>query len=120
MRNRVFMIAQITDTATGQVVAATNSSWSVLVVHRAPLNTECEKDADPNATCLFEITDTPGGWVGPTFDATAWGAATEWTAAEVRPKDGYDQISWNESARLVWGADLEVDNTVLLRTTVSG
>jgi len=114
------LIAQITDTATGDIVAATNASWTALVVHRAPLNTECERDADPDATCEFEITEVPDGWASDAFDDSAWAPATEWAAADVGPKDGYDEISWDGSAALVWGTDLEVDNTVLLRTTVPG
>ncbi len=113
------IIAQITDLATGEVVAATDSSWSALVIHRAPLNTECERDADPEATCAYESTDAPDGWTDTAFDDSGWSSATEWTAAEVGPKDGYDEISWDAAAELIWGADLEVDNTVLLRSTVS-
>lgn len=39
---------------------------------------------------------------------------------QVSTKDGYDDISWNEAAELIWGSDLEIDNTVLLRATISG
>ena len=38
--------------------------------------------------------------------------------SDVRPKDGYDTINWDDSAQLIWGSDLEVDNTILLRLTV--
>ncbi|MCP5029705.1 MAG: hypothetical protein GY929_25825 [Actinomycetia bacterium] len=113
------LIAQITDTATGDVVGVTSAGWSTLVVHRAPLNTECEKDADPNATCEFEIIETPSDWADPGFDDTSWGSATEWSAADVGPKDGYDKIRWDPSAQLIWGSDLKVDNTILLRLTVA-
>jgi hypothetical protein len=58
------------------------------------------------------------GWVTPAFDDADWVTATVWTEAEVSPKDGYDQIAWDESAELVWVTDLEVDNTVLLRNIV--
>jgi hypothetical protein len=37
----------------------------------------------------------------------------------VSPKDGYDEVNWDASAQLIWGTDLEVDNTVLLRSTIS-
>lgn len=40
-------------------------------------------------------------------------------AADVGPKDGYDEIEWDASAELVWGTDLEVDYTLLLRFTVT-
>ncbi|GJM37401.1 MAG: hypothetical protein DHS20C19_07680 [Acidimicrobiales bacterium] len=112
------LIAQVTDIATGEVVAVTSGDWATLVVHRAPLNKDCEKDADPDATCDFEITETPLDWVGADYDDSAWATATEWSAGEVGPKDGYDEIRWDDAARLIWGTDLEVDNTILFRTTV--
>lgn len=114
------IIAQVTDLASGDVVASTDSSWSALVIHRAPLNTECERDPDPDATCEFESTEAPDGWTEVDFDDSGWSAATEWSAAAVSPKDGYDEINWDADAELIWGTDLEVDNTVLLRSTVTG
>ena len=112
------LIAQITDVGTGKVVAVTNSSWKLKVIHRAPLNRECEKAPDPDAACRFEGTEAPPDWASADFDDGSWSAATEWTAADVRPKDGYNKIKWDGSARLIWGSDLEVDNTILLRLTV--
>ena len=99
-------------------MAVTNSSWKLKVIHRAPLNRECEKAADPDAACRFERTEAPPGWASADFDDGSWSAATEWTAADVRPKDGYNKITWDGSAQLIWGSDLEVDNTILLRLTV--
>ncbi len=112
------LIAQVTDTETGQVVAVTNADWSVLVVHRAPLNPECATDADPDATCQYEITETPAGWADPDFDDSSWATATEWTADAVDPKDGYGEITWSPDAQFIWGSDLEIDNTILTRMTV--
>ncbi len=112
------IIAQITDLSTGNVVAVTNSTWQVLVIHRAPLNPDCEKASNPDTACRFEKTEAPAGWASADFDASQWETATEWSEGAVRPKDGYDDIDWNGSARLIWGSDLEVDNTILLRFTV--
>ena len=28
-------------------------------------------------------------------------------------------ITWDESAELIWGSDLHIDNTVLLRLTIA-
>jgi hypothetical protein len=112
------IIAQVTNITTGEVVAATDATWNSLVVHQAPLNKDCEKDADPDATCEVAIIDTPADWAASNFDDSAWTTATEWTAADVGPKDGYDEITWDGSAQLIWGTDLETDNTVLLRTTI--
>jgi hypothetical protein len=113
------IIAQITDLSTGQIVTGTDSNWATLVVHQAPLNTDCEDDPDPDSTCEFLIVETPAGWTSADFDDSSWQNATEWSATDVSPKDGYDEINWDSSAQLVWGTDLEVDNTVLFRFTVS-
>jgi hypothetical protein len=112
------IIAQITDLSTGEIVAVTTSDWRVLVIHRAPLNPDCEKASDPDTACRFEKTEAPPGWASAIFDDSAWAAATEWSESAVRPKDGYDDINWDNSARLIWGSDLEIDNTILLRLTV--
>ena len=32
---------------------------------------------------------------------------------------GFNQVSWNSEARLIWTADLDTDNTVLCRFTLS-
>ncbi|MCP3939104.1 MAG: YbhB/YbcL family Raf kinase inhibitor-like protein [Actinomycetia bacterium] len=112
------IIAQITDTNTSEIVAVTDGTWSALVIHQAPVNPECAKDADPSSTCRSEIIDAPANWTAVGFDDSSWGTATEWTEADVSPKDGYDQISWDTSAELIWGPDLEIDNTILLRSSV--
>ncbi len=62
-------------------------------------------------------TPAPDGWTLADFDDSAWTAATEWSASAVDPKDGYDDIDWDRDAAFVWGGDLEIDNTVLLRAT---
>lgn len=112
------LIAQFTETESGTLIAATAGDWQSLVVHQAPLNPECERDVDPDATCEFEITDVSTDWAATDFDDSAWASATTWSEADVGPKDGYDEISWNDAAALIWGTDLEIDNTVLFRTTV--
>ncbi|MCL1692742.1 MAG: PEBP family protein [Actinomycetia bacterium] len=114
------LIAQITDMQTGQVIAVTSSDWSTLVVHQAPLNIDCVSGADPDATCNFYAIDNPADWIDRDFDDGSWVPATEWSTADVSPKDGYDEIDWDSTAELVWGSDLEVDNTILLRLTVEG
>ena len=78
-----------------------------------------ERDADPDAACEFLIVETPSEWALADFDDSDWANATVWSASDVDPKDGYDGITWDPSAQLIWGTDLEVDNTILLRTTIS-
>ena len=108
------LIIQVTDDATGNAVFS-NAEWKSLVIHRAPLDKACEKDVDPDATCEFEIVEAPAAWTTADFDDSSWPTATVWTEADVNPKDGYGEITWYESASLIWGTDLETDNTVLFR-----
>ena len=112
------LILQITDQTTGEVVAVSSGDWRTLVIHEAPLNKDCEDSNDPDNECESRIIDAPSDWTAPDFDDSTWTNATEWTAADVGPKDGYDQIDWDPTAELIWGADLESDNTVLARLTV--
>lgn len=111
-------IAQITDTTTGRVVAATGADWRGLVVHRAPTNKDCATAADPTTACRHEITAEPTGWADPGFDDSAWPTARVYTAQEVGAKDGYDTIRWDPSGALIWTSDLQMDNTILWRHRV--
>jgi len=52
------------------------------------------------------------------FDDSSWPRAVEHSVAAVDPKDGYDRVEWDPTARLIWSEDLEVDNTLLCRATV--
>lgn len=111
-------IAQITDAASGAVVAVSNAEWKCLTIHTAPLDKSCEDAADPLAECTWEIIPEPADWKSEQFDDSAWGNATVHTEEAVRPRDGYAEISWDPSASLIWGADLETHNTILCRAWV--
>ncbi len=115
------VILQIKNAA-GQTVVVSDADWSCLVVHEAPLDKSCEGESDPVAgegACAFTITDTPDSWDTADFDASDWPAATVHSAADVDPKMGYDDISWDPAAALIWGPDLETNNTVLCRLVVN-
>ncbi|MEQ1874673.1 MAG: PEBP family protein [Ilumatobacteraceae bacterium] len=113
-------IAQFTDTTTGQVVAVTSGEWHGLAIHRAPLNTDCDTSASPDTDCQFETLAEPEGWFNAGFDDSAWVAANTYSADDVGAKDGYNEISWDASAALIWTSDLKVDNTILWRFTATG
>ena len=115
-------IMQLTDTSTGQVVAVTNSLFDCLVIHKAPLEKTCESELNPvagTAPCDFEETPEPDGWMMANYDDSEWRATTVHSASEVDPKQGYDQIAWDDSAEFIWGPDLETNNTLLCRATIS-
>jgi len=114
------VILQISD-ASGKTVAVTDDGWKCMVAHRAPLNKSCAKESNPVAgqgPCGFEVTEEPAGWDTVNFDASEWSPAIEHSESSVRPKDGYDRISWDPNAQLIWGADLETDNTMLCRFVI--
>ena len=115
------LIFQIKDATTGKVIAGSDKNTRCLVVHRAPLDVACAKEKTPVAgrgACTFEETAIPANWTSPDFDDSAWPAATEHSVQAVSPKDGYDDIAWGSSAKLIWSNDLVQDNTLLCRLAV--
>ena len=111
-------IAQFTDTSTGEIVAVTNGDWRGLVIQNAPLNVECEKSADPDTDCQFETLDEPANWTSANFDDSSWINATSYLADEVGVKDGYNEIMWDSTAEIIWGSNLNTNNTILWRTLI--
>jgi len=113
------LIAQIRDNKTGKVVAATNGSWKALVLNEAPLNPTCVTSSNPLTDCKSSTTSEPKNWSAASYSTKGWSNASVYTAAEVGVKEGYNDISWDSSAKLIWGPDLKLDNSILFRTTVS-
>lgn len=114
------LIAQIFDAA-GGTVAVTSGDWSCLVTHTAPMDRACADEDDPIAgegACAFETMAEPDGWDTADFDASGWPSADVYSARDVDPKDGFDEITWTPEAELIWGPDLHLSNTVLCRLTV--
>lgn len=114
------VIVQIMDES-GAIAAVSDDAWQCYVIHTAPLDKSCEASNDPIAgegACGFEAEEEPAGWDTAGFDASDWPTADVYSAREVDPKDGYDQITWVDDAQLIWGPDLEQSNTVLCRLTV--
>lgn len=114
------VIAQFLDGA-GSAVAVTNSDWRCMVTHSAPTQNSCANESNPVAgsgACGFTEVAEPAGWTSLGFDDSGWASASEYDESTVRPKDGYDRINWDRSAKLIWGSDLETDNTVLCRLIV--
>ncbi len=114
-------IMQLTDMRSGNVVAVSNDNWRCLVINKAPLDKACEKDSNPvpgTSPCDFTSLPQPQGWKTITYNDSAWNDVTRHAASDVGPKDGYDAITWDAAAQLIWGPDLETDNTILCRITV--
>jgi hypothetical protein len=114
------IIAQVRETKSGKFVTATGPKWRALVIHRAPLNPECVTSMNPTLDCKFEKSAEPKSWSAPTFKDSKWPLAHVFTEEEVGVKDGYLTIKWNPDAKLIWGSDLKLDNTILMRFTATG
>ena len=116
------MIAQFRNASSGDIVAVTDDNTKCLVVQFAPVDTSCTDESNPVAgegACAFETTEIPVDWTSPDFDDSGWPAAVVHSAQDVGPKDGYDRITWDSSAKLIWGDNLKQDNTLLCRLTIS-
>lgn len=114
-------IMQVTDLSISTVVGVSDDTWRCVVIHDAPLDKSCEDSSNPVAgtpPCDFTAVDEPEGWKSTAYDDSAWAAAQVYTEAAVSPKDGYDQIAWDAAAQLIWGPDLETNNTLLCRVTI--
>ena len=112
-------IAQITDESTGEKIAVSDETWKYLVIESAPLNQSCVEDVDPNSTCKWSSTPEPTGWRDLAYNDAAWSQAKVFSASQVRPKGGYDEVAWDQRAALLWSTDLLVDNAILWRKIVS-
>jgi hypothetical protein len=114
-------IMQVTDTSTNKIAAVSGTAFKCKVIHKAPLNTACEKTIHPSvASCGAAVLAEPSGWKTAGFDTSSWESASAYTAAQIGVKDGYYDIKWDAAAKLIWTSDLYADNTLLCKTTVTG
>ena len=116
-----WFIMQITDESSWKVVWFSDSSMKCLVIHTAPLDKSCENDENPIAgkwNCLYTSIPEPYGWKNSNYNISSWDNAIEYSESQVSPKDWYDKINWDSSAKLVWWTDLETDNTILCKITI--
>ncbi len=114
-------IMQIMDTSTNKIVAVSGTAFKCKVIHKAPLNTACEKTINPTvASCGAAVLAEPLAWKTAGFDTSSWESASTYTAAQIGVKDGYYDIKWDAAAKLIWTSDLNADNTLLCKTTVTG
>lgn len=112
------IIAQVRDNKTGKVITVTNAAWQALVLSKAPLNPSCVTSSNPTVDCKSSTIAAPANWSKYGTSTAGWTNASVYTPAQVGVKEGYALIAWNPAAKLVWGSNLELDNTVLLRTNI--
>jgi len=113
------VILQIRDLASGKIVSTTDKSWKALLVNKAPLNAGCVTSKNPIQDCKYANTTMPANWATSSFKDSQWKNATVFTEKEVGVKEGYFDISWSPSTKLIWTSDLKLDNTILIRKTVT-
>lgn len=114
-------IAQFRDAETGKLLTATDATWQCMVLHHGPVDEACASEESPVAgqgSCTFIATEEPADWKSAAFSTDDWPQAKEFTEREVSPKEGYDRITWDKKAKLIWGDDLKKDNTILFRVVI--
>lgn len=112
-------IAQFIDTASGKPLLVTSEEWRCLPIHIAPLNKQCAKSSTPEMSCSHQIIEEPDNWKSASFDDSKWPKAERFSKWTVRPKGGYDKVDWSYDANLIWSSDLEADNTLLCRASLT-
>ena len=113
------LIAQIAETESGKIVAATSDQWRGLVIHKAPLNSDSEKSRHPMEDCKSQISKEPVDWQTAGFDDSAWVTATEYTKEQIGARFGYNDVAWDASAKLIWTDDIKANNVILWRYQVT-
>ena len=113
------VILQIRDLTTNQVVAYTDSTWKSFVVFKAPLNPECVNSKAPLTDCKSQTIKNSTTWYSSNFKDSSWLNAKEFSKEAVGVKDGFFNIDWASAAKLIWGSDLKLDNTILFRKVIS-
>lgn len=88
----------------------TNAKWKAKCFFTGPLNSDVK---NPQVT----REPLPARWYARDFDDSAWGYATEYSAARVGPDGDYVATDFT-GASFIWTSDLNLDNTVIFRTTV--
>ena len=111
--------AQFFDSKTSELIAASSDQWRCLKIHQAPLNKSCSHSTTPDPDCESAIRPEPEDWMSPDFDDSDWPMATVHSAQAVRPRGGYDEVSWDPAAKLIWTEDLVTDNTILCRFRIA-
>lgn len=89
----------------------TNASWKAKSFFTGPLNRNI---ANPQVL----RTPIPANWFAPDFDDSLWPHATEYSNTRVGPDGDYSSYDFS-GASFIWSEDLDLDNTVIFRTTVA-
>ncbi|SMP42307.1 hypothetical protein SAMN06265222_101757 [Neorhodopirellula lusitana] len=89
----------------------TNADWKAKAFSRGPIDRDTKNPR-------VENTPIPEDWYAVDFDDESWDQATEYTQAQIDPKEPFFEHDF-EGARFIWTDDVEIDNTVLFRHVVA-
>lgn len=125
-------------TDAGDEVAVTGSEWKCTPVYIAPLDQDdisCATDGDSgecadDASCYGDSDfsdcyavhfETDSAWTTESFDDSAWQDATTYVASDVTNQPAYSDYadSLFLGADFVWTSNLDLDNRVLCRATIT-
>jgi hypothetical protein len=88
----------------------TDASWKVKNFFHGPV---ARNTTSPQVL----RTPIPANWFAPDFDDSSWAQATEYSTSRVGPDGDFTSYDFS-GAKFIWSNDLDLDNTVILRTTV--
>ncbi|MFM8733204.1 MAG: metallophosphoesterase, partial [Phycisphaerales bacterium] len=88
----------------------TNASWKARCIMHGPIGGRTD---DPKV----RTEPAPEGWQLPGFDDSSWANASEYAQERIDPKQPFFEHDFS-GAKWIWTSDLDLDNTVLLRTRV--
>jgi phosphatidylethanolamine-binding protein (PEBP) family uncharacterized protein len=88
----------------------TDARWKATCVMHGPIGRNVD---DPTV----RTDPVPDGWNQPGFDDSAWPNAVEYAQDRIDPKQPFFEHDF-AGAKWIWTSDLDLDNTVLLRTRV--
>ena len=89
----------------------TNADWKAKAFSRGPIDRDTKNPR-------VENTPIPEDWYAVDFEDESWGQATEYTQAQIDPKEPFFEHDF-EGARFIWTEDVEIDNTVIFRHVVT-
>ena len=88
----------------------TDARWKATCVMHGPIGRNVD---DPKV----RTDPIPDGWNQPGFDDSSWPSAVEYSQDRIDPKQPFFEHDF-AGAKWIWTSDLDLDNTVLLRTRV--
>ena len=87
-----------------------SAKWKAKNFFKGPLNHDAK-----NPKVIH--TPLPDGWWKVGFDDSKWENATEYIEERVNPKEPFYKADFS-GAKWIWTDDLDLDNTILFRTTI--